>query len=325
MEVEGSMKVQNTTIFMGDSTRSERYNGTAQEEKSGQKNVFAGSLNGSLDPIARKQQEAKKQVMKIIGDARESDQKLEDDLAERRNNIKNHRQTIGKANDELKLIENARQELREHYGIEEDSQEEQDLKLLEKERNSKKPDSSFELTKQEKERLQEIREEGLTEYQKRSMDMLNSGSPYEQEIAEAQKKIKEEDGAISAIKKVMLKSKTMIKAQKNADDVMDAARDEIVGMLVDEAKDHIDEEMEEKKEAAEEKAEKEKEEQEKIEKQKEGKEEKEEFSEQIAASTEFVVEAEKSIEDIQREVKKIMDDMKLLEEDLKGAAVDTSQ
>ena len=318
------MKVQNTTIFMGDSTRSERHNG-AIPEKSEQRNIFAGGINGSLDPIARKQQEAKKQVMKIIGDARKSDQKLEDDLSERRNNIKKHKETIGKANDELKLIDNARQELREHYGIEEDSQEKQDLKLLEKERKSHKPDAHIELTAQEKERLQQIREEGLTEYQERSMDMLNSGSPYEKEITEAQKKIKEEDGAISVIKGAILKSKTMIKAQQAADDVMEAARDEIIGMLVDESKDHIDEEMEEKKEAAQEKAEKEKEEQEKIEKQKEDKKEREEFSEQIAASTEFVVEAEKSMEDIQREVKKIMDEMKLLEEDMKGAAVDTSQ
>lgn len=324
MEVEGSMKVQNTTIFMGDTTRSER-NGAAMPEKDGQKNIFAGNINGSLDPVARKQQEAKKQVMKIIGDARESDKKLEDDLARRRDNIQNHKQTIGKANEELKQIENARQELKEHYGIADDSQEEQDLQLLEKERKSQKPESQVELTPQERERLAQIKEEGLTEYQKRSMSLLNSGSPFEMEISEAQKKIKEEDAAISVIREATLKSKTMIKAQKAADDVMDAASDEIVGMLVDEAKDHIDEEMEEKKEAAEEKAEEEKEKQEKIDKQKEDKEEKEAFSEQIAASTEFAVEAEKSLDEIQREVKKIMNDMKLLEEDLKGSAVDTVQ
>ncbi|MDE5908582.1 MAG: hypothetical protein K2H52_07590 [Lachnospiraceae bacterium] len=321
------MKVQNQAIFMGDSTRSERHQQISKEQdrQNGQKNIFAGGLNGNLDPIARKQQEAKKQVMKIIGDARESDRKIEDGLAESRNNIKKHRKTIEKANDELKLIEEARQELKEHYGIEEDSQEEQDLKLLEKQRKSFKGDSQIELTEQEKERIAQIEEEGLTEYQQRSMDLLNSGSPYEEEISEAKKQIEAENGAISVLKEATLKSKAMIKAQKAADEVMDAARDEIVGMLVDEAKDHIDEEMEEKKEAAEEKAEKEKEEEEKVEKRKEDKEEKEAFAEQVAASTELVIEAEKSMEDVQREVKKIMDDMKLLEEDLKGAAVDTSK
>ena len=321
------MRIQNTTIFMGDSTRSERNQQISKEQEgaNGQKNIFAGGLNGSLDPIARKQQEAKKQVMKIIGDARESDRKIEDGIAESRNNIKEQKKTIDKANDELKLIEEARQELKEHYGIEEDSQEEQDLKLLEKQRKSLKPDSGIHLTEEEKERIAQIKEEGLTEYQRRSMALLNSGSPYEKEISEAQKQIKAETGTISVLKEATLKSKTMIKAQKAADDVMDAAREDIIGMLADESKDHIDEEMEEKKEAAEEKAEKEQEEEEKIETRKEENEEQEAFAEQIAASTELVVEAEKSMEDVQREIKKIMDDMKLLEEDLKGAAVDTSK
>lgn len=324
MEVEGSMKVQNTTIFMGDSSQSAK-SGGIEQEKGGQKTVFAGNLNKKLDPIAQKQQEARKQVRKIIGDAWESDRKLDDDLAGRRRKIQEHKETIGKANEELKLIGEARQELKESYGIEEDSQEEQDLKLLEKERAALKPESGIRLTGEEQERLKQIKEEGLTEYQERSMKLLNSGSPYEEEITEAKKAILIENAAISSLKEANAKSKTMIKAQQAAEDVMEAARKEIEGMLWDEAKDHIDEEMEEKKEAAEERAEKEKEKQEKIEKQKEEKEEREAFIEQIAASTEFAVEAEKAMDDVQREVKKIMDQMKLLEEDLKGAAVDTSK
>ena len=67
-------------------------------------------------------------------------------------------------------------------------------------------------------------------------------------------------------------------------------------MLIDEAKDHMDEKMAEEKEAAEEKAEKEEAEEERIEKQNEKK----------------------------KEIKKIVDEMKLLEEDIKGAAVDTT-
>lgn len=325
MEVDGAMKVQNTAIFMGNDQKGLRQGSAAAKEKDGTKNVYAGNLNKQLDPIAQKQQQAKKQVMKIIGDARASDRKLEDDLAGRRSNIKKQQETIGKANDELKRIGAARRELRESYGIAEDSQEEQDLRLLEKERNSKKPGSEIYLTKEEGERLEQIKEEGLTEYQKRSMEMLDNGSPYEMEISEAEKEMKAENAAISSIKTAMLKSKTMLKAKEAAEDVMEAARDEIVGMLWDEAKDHIDEELEEKKEAAEEKAEKEKEEKEKLEKQKEDKEEKEQFAEQVAASTKFMVEADSAMSEVQKEIKKIMNEMKLTEEDLKGAAVDTTK
>lgn len=325
MEVDGSMKVQNTTIFMGDSTLRERHSGGVQEDRSGQKSLFAGNLNKNFDPVAKRQQEAKKQVMKIIGDARESDRKLEDSVAESRNKIQGYQKTLDEANGELKRIANDKEELRKAYGVEADSQEEQDLKLLEKERLAGKPGTDIRLTDEEYQRVKEIYANGLTEYQEHSMKLTKAGGAYEAEIEEAKKGIMEENYSIRSTKEAMLKSQTMIKAEKAADDVMETARKDIIGMLTDEAKDHIDEELEEKKEAAEEKAEEEKEEEEKIEKQKAEKEEKEAFTEQIAASTELMVEAESTMDDVQKEIKKMMDEMKLLEEDIKGAAVDASK
>lgn len=122
----------------------------------------------------------------------------------------------------------------------------------------------------------------------------------------------------------MAKSQTMIKAQNTAEQIEESTRKEVVGMLLDEAKDHIDEEMEEKKDEALEKAEKEKEEEERIKKIKEEKDEKEEFTEQVADSAQLFTEADSAMEDVQKAVKKVMDEMKLLEEDIKGAAVDAS-
>ena len=49
---------------------------------------------------------------------------------------------------------------------------------------------------------------------------------------------------IGAIQLERLKHQEMVKAQKKADEVMEAANDEIFGMLVDEAKDHVDEDLE---------------------------------------------------------------------------------
>ena len=80
-EVDGTMKVQNTTIFMGDvlgnQDRNERLSGNAQE-KNGQKSIFAGDLSRNFDPIAQKQQSARKKVMKIVGDAWAGDQVMTD-------------------------------------------------------------------------------------------------------------------------------------------------------------------------------------------------------------------------------------------------------
>lgn len=322
MEVDGSMKVQNTTIFMGDSTRSAGSGGALEKDE---KNVFAGNLNQKPDLIARRQQQARKQVMKIVGGAWASDRKLDDDLAERRNMLKIQQETIGETNDELKLIREQKQALKDFYGVEDDSKEEQDLKLLEKEIDALRPGSGVRLTKEEQEQIAQIKASGLTEYQERCLKLKDRASVLEETIVDAKKKIEIENAAIFNLKEVNLKSQTMLKAEKTADEIMGAAREDIINMLVDEAKEHIDEEMEEKKEAAREEAEKEKEEKERIEKQKEEKKEKEVFTEQIAASTELVVEAENAMGEIQKEVKKILSEMKLMEEDLKGAAVDASK
>lgn len=289
------MKVENTTVFLGNNTRRERNSSVVEEKSSGQ-NIFAGNLKKQFDPIAGKKQEARKKAMKIVGDAWEGERKIDDDLASRSAKIVKYRETLRKAGDELKEIESRRSELRENYGVEADSEEEENLKLLEKELAAKKIGSGIHLTKEEEEQLAEIKKTGLTEYQKRSLELKENGSQYEQEIEEAEKQIQTENAVIRGTRLERLKSQTMIKAQKSAEDVLEAASEQIVGMLIDEAKDHMDEKMAEEKEAAEEKAEKEEAEEERIEKQNEKK----------------------------KEIKKIVDEMKLLEEDIKGAAVDTT-
>lgn len=143
-------------------------------------------------------------------------------------------------------------------------------------------------------------------------------------IESAQEGIRGENALIRGTRLEKLKSDPMVQASASADKVMEAASKEIVGMLVQEARDHMDEEMEEKKEAAEKKAEKEEEEKEKLEKIKEEKEEKEEFAENVAESTELVVEADGAMDEVQKEIQKVIEEMKLLEEDLKGVTVDAS-
>lgn len=143
-------------------------------------------------------------------------------------------------------------------------------------------------------------------------------------IEAAKAGIQAENALIRGTRLEKLKHDPMVAASQNADKVMEASRKEIIGMLMQEAKDHVDEEMEEKKKAAEEKAEKEKEEEEKLEKIKAEKEEKEEFAESVAESTELVVEADSTMDEVQKEIQKVMEEMKLIEEDIKGAKVDAS-
>lgn len=317
------MKV-NQTVFMGDDTLRARHGQEDAQKESDKKSIFAGSLNKVVDPIQQKKQQAQKQAMKIVGDTWANDRKIDDDIEQRRARVEESREIIKKAKGELGRIAKEREELRDRYGVEADSQEEMDLKLLEKGINAEKPDSGVRLTKEEEEQIEQIKKNGLTEYQTRSLEMKNGGGLYEDEIAEAEKVMRTETAAITSIKLERLKSDPMVEAQKNAKEIIDAARDEIIGMLIDEGKDHIDEEMEEKKEAAEKAEEKKEEQEEKTEKKKEKENQEEQFREQIKASTELMTKSDELLDDVQRKVKKILDEMKLLEEDLKGAAVDTA-
>lgn len=316
------MKVSQT-IFMGDDTLRARHGYENQQRDSDRKSIFAGGLKKVIDPIRQKKEQAQKQAMKIVGDTWENDRKIDDGLDERRAKVREYQEMIGAANEELLEIKNKRIQLREDMGIAEDSEEEQDLKLLEKEIDSYKPGSDVSLTEEERKRIVQIKAKGLTDYQERSLAMKNGGALYETEINEASQAMQGENAAIKSIELERLKKDPMVGAQKAKDEILEQASDQIVGMLMEEAKDKIDEEMEEKKEAAEKAEEEKKEEEERAEKQDEKKVKEEQFREQIKDSTELMTKSDELLDDVQREVKKILDEMKLLEEDLKGAAVDT--
>ncbi len=108
------------------------------------------------------------------------------------------------------------------------------------------------------------KEANLTEYQSR---MLEAG----EQLDTAQKRIDEADAALVATRQSLTdaaqeknKNHAMVDAQNEAEAIMDAAEKSVVGMIMNDAKDKIDEKAREEQEKAEEKKEEE-EKQEKIE------------------------------------------------------------
>lgn len=132
--------------------------------------------------------------------------------------------------------------------------------------------------------------------------------------------------AISDIKIERAKSNPMVEATENAEEILAEAGKDMVAMLMEEAKEHLDAEAEKKEEAAEEKAEKEKELEARIEAmKKEKEEEKKDIApemEYLEAATRQMVKIAETGEMVQKELKNIVDQLKLDLEDLKGAAVD---
>ena len=312
------MKVQNNSIFMGDDIRSARHREGDTTGNDRKKSINGSELKNRFDPIAAKKEEARKKAMKIIGDVVANELKTDDDLTARRERIKSLRKDIGDANRAVREIEDSRAALRDTYGIDENSQEEQDLRLLEKGARAKMPGSGIIMTYDELKKIKEIKAKGLTE---RTLEMLELETSYVTTAYEAKQEIMVENRIISATELERLKNHPMIDAQKQADAVMEEASKEIMGMLIDEAKDHIDEEAEREKEETLAEKEKEEELQERIDAVKD-KKENEELTEDILDGVAEAASTAADVNTAQQEVKDMMNIMKLIEDDIKGAVVD---
>ena len=330
----------------------QRAGGKAQQ-RNNKATIFAGDLglNMQNDIVTQRKQRAQRKALKIIGDAWNSDRKTDQTIADYQDKIRQLKADLEENQDTVLRGEAHKEELRQLYGVAEDSQEQKDLELLEKEAASKKHYANSDpvyLTDEEKERLAEIHAQGLTEYQERCMDIDKQQEHFEKKIDDLKTEIKAYSNAVTSTKLERLKYHGMADAQEKAEDLMMAASKEAVGLLMGEAKDHVDEELEEKVEEAKKKAEEEAEEEEKVEERKEDREELEARIDEAHARKEEQEARRREAEERSREdadlldsmmdagmggigatkadvkaaIKEMLHKMKLLEEDIKGSLVD---
>ena len=159
------------------------------------------------------------------------------------------------------------------------------------------------------------------------LEALNKAEAhYKEQIVNGKKYEERTIQALTDIKQEGAKQSPMVDAANEADAVLDAAGKEVIGMLFDEAKDHMDAENDKKQAEAEEKAEQEKKLEERIEAMKAEKEEKKDSEtpavEQLEKSTRRMVKIAETGEAVQKELKAVVDRLKLDLEDLKGIEVD---
>ena len=327
--------MNNVSFFVGENTQRSRQELMPFSGKKENSNTFfAAALNDKADPIALKKQMAQKKALKVVGDAFAADHKLDTEVADREAAIKKMRAENLEAKLALKDLDAQKKEVGKEYGL-----SEEDLDIL-----KKGQETPILLSDEEKARYLEMDEQGLTgECYSRCKDIDDLAKPYKQTLEDNTKTIRSHEAANKAVHKGRLdlrKGNPMISAQEEAEEIMDAARDEIIGMLKDEGMNHIDEELAEKKEQAQEAKEKKEEEEEKLEAIREDKVELESQAEAARARahenekraeelmeampTEELLQMNSGTSDFQQELKDIMNKMKLLEEDMKGAAVDTT-
>ena len=237
----------------------------SQKEGEKKTSVFMGDLNIGKDPVKEKLESARKQAFKLVSDAYGADRDLDKQLGKIKDLAKEMKIEKAAAQEDKKAAEESIEGIKKEYSVGSDSKEQQDLEWLMDYRKAS-PDERFcdpEQMKKDRARADEI-EANLTEYQSR---MLEAG----EQLDTAQKRIDEADAALVATRQSLTdaaqeknKNHAMVDAQNEAEAIMDAAEKSVVGMIMNDAKDKIDEKTREEQEKAEEKKEEE-EKQEKIE------------------------------------------------------------
>ncbi len=287
---------------------------------------FAKQPMDVKERIAMKKQLYQKEAMHIVSSAHKAEKKIDRSIEERQEHVQN----LQAENDEAHgLLQDLRQRMRdakEAYNVEDDSQEQKDLELLQKQYDIEKHGTMQLLTPEEQERLENMGE--LTEYQKLSMELYKQADHWKTKIAKNQEDMALEGRSIRSVKVDRLRSHAIIDAEKAKEEILAAAAKEAAGMLIDDAKDQIDEKAEEIQDAANDRKEEEEEEEARIEAAKEDRTREEALTESIREKiddlTEQVLDSDETVQNMDDEIKKLMMEEKLLAEDLKGLTMDVA-
>ena len=277
------------------------------QNKKHKSRYFVGQNNteDTKSLVNEKRTKARQKARKLIDSAWKIENKVSDGIDSMRSEHTNALKDIKFSSDMLKDIENTKEQLRKEYGVELDSQEQKDLELLQKKQDSKNKLDVDGFTDEEMDRLKELEGTPLTEYQKAVLELNDTAREYKDVVSKGDTTLQNITGSISQAKIEQLKLRAVQKANKAAEQVIEAASDEITGMLRQEAVDKVEETQQEEKEKAEKKEEKQ-----------QAKEE------QLDKIEEKNKENEKTIQDVQEEIKKIKKKSNLTDDDLKGIDID---
>lgn len=304
-------------------------------EKKGHQNIIksvnAGGIvqkNNIQSQIEARRNNAKKQALKVVSDAWKQDNQSAKDIED----MQGLKQTkVSEMNDmraKMKDIENTKKSLQDEYGVSDDSKEQKDLELLEKYQNNINGSSYDEFSDEEIARLKELQNAPLTEYQKKVLSLNSMKGQVSVEAERKQYEVNALTASISDATLEQLKSRDMEKASDAADEIMDSANKEILGMLIEEGKNNVDDKIEEEKKKAEEVADKKEEQDEQVKEAKEKRKNQEEILEgqQSADELEQDVSMQKQnlskMDEAQKNIQKILKEKNLVNEDLKGIEID---
>lgn len=281
---------------------------------------FAGDLKLGQSDLITKKDKLKKNAIKILTDAFSNDQKIDDGLKKRRSKIADLEKDASQMLGEINRIDELKEALKDTYGITEDSAEQKDLELLEKKKSIGRGFSDAVLTKEEKERLKNMGP--VTEYQQAALNYQDIQLTWQESVQKIKDTIKMENQIIGAVELARLQIHPIVDAQKDSKKMIEAAGKELIGGLMNEAKEKIDETIEDNADKAEEIKEKEKKQEEAVREDKKEEKKKAKKKNDITVPEESEQPKEVDWSKLLRMVKIAASEANLLDEDIKGLAVD---
>lgn len=292
---------------------------------------FAGNLTLGQEKdslIEQKKQEARRQAMKLIKAACGRDEKMSQNIRELEQQKVDKAVKLCENQEYMKDFEQRKKALQAEYGIEDNSEEQKDLELLEKFQNYKSGSMDENFTKEEVEHLKELQNLPRTEYQNKILELNQTAGAIEIEASKIQQDLISLTATIAEAKTEQVKSQDMLKADKAADEILEASNKEIIGLLIQESKEHIEKEQQEEQKKADEREEKRDEQQERLDEAKEERKEQEKLINEQAKSDRFVqnVSMQKQIvgnvQAAQQNIQRILEENNIINEDLKGIEID---
>ena len=216
--------------------------------KSGNLSSISGANLKGESLVQQRQGLARKQALKVVSDAFGGEKKLDAQMQSIKDEIKRLQDEINEKTSDTIENDTKLKELQEAYGIDPDSEENNELSKLAFKMNNSKDG----LSDEEKCKMSEYQQQALYYVAKNQQNSLDIDRAKAQQMGNVQ--------GYADMKRERAKSQDMLKAQDEAEDIMEAANGEAIALLTQEAVEHVDEEQKEREEEAKEAAEKKKEE-----------------------------------------------------------------
>lgn len=281
----------------------------SKHNKNNKQSIQANELNLHQENALMKKINAQKKAIKTVINAFNGEYRIDDSIKGHQMKVQELTVEANRYNGEIDRLAKLQDGLKETYNISDDSQEQKDLELIIKGRNGK------ELTGEEKELLKNMGP--LTEYQKVSLEYEDDKDIWKKRLDNVNNNIMAHNQAVEFIKLEEVKTHTMVDANKTAENILLQASKEVISILVDEAKDNLDEDLEETVLQAKKKAEEEKEKKEKLEKNKE----KNTLDDKMD-DLNNIPKADNLQDKLQQEIQLMLNKQKMIDDDIKGISVD---